>query len=72
MCIQTVANYTVCFHTHSQTQQEAKRKLLRIQNTKLGPVLIGMGRDGVVRADCKTKEVIRSLILSFFLFVDST
>jgi hypothetical protein len=38
--------------------QEAKRKILRIQNTKLGPVLIGIGKDGAIRADFKTKEIL--------------
>ncbi|CAI8054447.1 Talin-2, partial [Geodia barretti] len=44
---------TVFFHC-----QEAKRKILRIQNTKLGPVLIGIGKDGAIRADFKTKEIL--------------
>ena len=41
----------------SPNSQEAKRKLLRIGNTKLASVLIGMSKEGVVRADYKTKEV---------------
>ena len=47
--------------THALTSKEAKRKILRIQNTKLGSVLIGMNKEGVVRADYKTKEVTHSL-----------